>query len=79
MTVVHIHCALLALTVYLFACAASGGEAPPPKPALPPGFKPKPVPSMQAVPLPHEQISFQRDGRELTRYRYGPALERPFL
>ena len=40
---------------------------------------PKPVPHMQAVPLPRNQISFQRDGVEITRYHYGPELTRPFL
>jgi hypothetical protein len=34
---------------------------------------------MQAVPLPYDQISFQRDGEEVTRYHFGPALRRPFL
>ena len=40
---------------------------------------PKPVPSFQAIPLPHHQISFQRDGHELTRYHFAPDLHRPFL
>jgi hypothetical protein len=34
---------------------------------------------MQAIPLPDHQISFQRDGRELARYYYGPELRRPFV
>jgi hypothetical protein len=42
-------------------------------------FAPKPVPRMQAVPLPHHQISFQRDGVELTRFHFDPADKRPFL
>lgn len=42
-------------------------------------LKPKPVPRMQALPLPYHQVSFQRDGEELTRYRYAPQLVRPFL
>jgi hypothetical protein len=41
--------------------------------------KPKPVPLMQVVPMPYDQASFQRDGVELTRYHFGPALHRPFL
>lgn len=40
---------------------------------------PRPVPRMQALPLPHQEISFQRDGNELARYHYGPELNRPFL
>src|SRR6185503_8822336 len=39
----------------------------------------KPVPRMQAVPLPHHEISFQRDGVELTRFHFNPADKRPFL
>ena len=42
-------------------------------------FAPKPVPRMQALPLPHQQISFQRDGVELTRFHFDPADKRPFL
>jgi len=41
--------------------------------------KPKPVPRMQVVPQPYDQASFQRDGVELTRYHFGPGLNRPFL
>jgi hypothetical protein len=40
---------------------------------------PKPVPTMQVLPLPDHEISFQRDGHELTRYYFGPGLRRPFL
>jgi len=40
---------------------------------------PKPVPRMQAEPLPGHQISFRRDGVEITRYHFGPELDRPFL
>jgi len=39
----------------------------------------KPVPRMQAVPQPYHQVSFQKDGREIARYHYGPDLRRPFL
>jgi hypothetical protein len=42
-------------------------------------FAPKPVPRMQALPLPHHEISFQRDGIELTRFHFDPADKRPFL
>lgn len=39
----------------------------------------KPFPTVQVVPLPGEQISFQWKGREITRYHHGTALPRPFL
>ena len=39
----------------------------------------KSVPLLQAVPQPHHQLSFQRDGQELTRLHFGPDLRRPFL
>src|SRR5581483_5857176 len=41
--------------------------------------EPKPVPRMQAVPLPYDQVSLQRDGQELARYHFGPELRRPFV
>jgi len=41
--------------------------------------EPKPVPHMQALPLPEGQISFQRDGAELARYYFGKELKRPFV
>ncbi|KPL25183.1 MAG: hypothetical protein AMJ75_01865 [Phycisphaerae bacterium SM1_79] len=34
---------------------------------------------MQVIPMPYHQAAFQRDGKELTRYHFGPNLERPFL
>jgi methane monooxygenase PmoA-like len=39
----------------------------------------KPVPLLQAVPLPYDQVSFQRDGVEMTRAHFGSTLKRPFL
>lgn len=39
----------------------------------------KSVPTLQAVPQPHHQLSFQRNGREITRMHFGPDLRRPFL
>jgi hypothetical protein len=39
----------------------------------------KPVPTMQALPLPLNQISFQRSGIEIARYYFGPELRRPFI
>ena len=40
---------------------------------------PKPVPVLQVIPLPNSEISFQRDGVELTRYYFATNLNRPFL
>ena len=40
---------------------------------------PKPVPRMQALPLPHAEISFQREGVEIARYHYGDDGQRPFV
>lgn len=39
----------------------------------------KPVPRMQAIPLPHDQVSFERDGVEIARYHFDPTDERPFV
>jgi Family of unknown function (DUF6807) len=39
----------------------------------------RPVPRMQAIPLPDDRASLRRDGAELTAYHFGPALHRPFL
>lgn len=38
----------------------------------------RPVPAVEVLPLPYDQASFQYQGRELTRYHFGPALVRPF-
>lgn len=40
---------------------------------------PKSVPRMQVIPQPYHQASFQRDGLEIARYHFGPALQRPFI
>jgi hypothetical protein len=40
---------------------------------------PKPVPPLQIIPMPYNQVSFQHEGVEITRYHYGPDLNRPFL
>jgi methane monooxygenase PmoA-like len=45
----------------------------------PANASPKPVPTMQAIPLPDHQISFQRDGVELGRYHFDPSARRPFV
>ena len=42
-------------------------------------FAPKSVPRMQALPLPHHEVSFQREGQELTRFHFDPDDKRPFL
>lgn len=39
----------------------------------------KPVPSAQAVPLPHQQVSLQRDGQELARLHFDPSDLRPYV
>src|SRR5436305_647127 len=39
----------------------------------------KAVPVMQAIPLPHKEVSFQRDGVEIARYVFGHDLNRPFV
>jgi hypothetical protein len=39
----------------------------------------KPVPALQVIPQPYEQISFQREGVEIARYHFGPTLRRPFV
>ncbi len=37
------------------------------------------VPRFQAVPLPGDEVSFRRDGRELTRFYHAADLDRPFF
>ena len=39
----------------------------------------RPVPLVQAVPQPYEQVSFQCDGQERARLHFGPGLNRPFV
>jgi hypothetical protein len=39
----------------------------------------KPIPRLQAVPLPYYQISFQRDEKEIARYYFDPSFNRPFI
>lgn len=41
--------------------------------------EPKPVPRVQALPLPRNEISFQRDGQELARFRFAKDQRRPFV
>lgn len=44
-----------------------------------PATQPKPVPRLQAIPQPYDQVSFERDGVEICRYHFGRALQRPFI
>jgi|SRR5262245_52588446 len=39
----------------------------------------KPIPRMQVLPLPGDEASVQRDGREISRYYFSKDLYRPFL
>jgi len=39
----------------------------------------KPVPRMQVLPLPHDEASLTREGKELTRYHFSPDQRRPYL
>lgn len=41
--------------------------------------EPYAVPRMQALPLPREEVSFERDGVELARYHFGSDFNRPFV
>jgi hypothetical protein len=41
--------------------------------------EPKPVPKVQALPLPNHEITFEQDGDELARFYYGSAQRRPFV
>src|SRR6266446_2280860 len=43
------------------------------------GGEPKPVPRMQAVPLPRDEVSFQRDGGEIARFHFARDQQRPFI
>lgn len=56
---------LIFLTAFLAAAVAAAA--------------PKPVPRMQAIPQPHHQISFQREGVEIARYHFAPGQKRPFI
>ncbi|HEY3900940.1 MAG TPA: PmoA family protein [Chthoniobacter sp.] len=41
--------------------------------------EPKPFPRVQSIPLPHDEVSFQRDGVEIARYYSGRDGFRPFV
>ena len=60
---------------FLFVGFSISSNAPAQKAAA----SPKPVGRLQVIPLPYDQVSFLRDGAELTRYHFGPGLNRPFL
>lgn len=38
-----------------------------------------PIPRWRVVVLPNQEISFERDGREVARYHHGAALQRPYV
>ncbi len=59
----------------LFFCFLASGLAAAADPPIP---TPRPVPRVQAVPLPHHITSFQLDGRELTACHCDPADRRVF-
>lgn len=63
----------LALAVFFLSGNFAVGRADEPLPSA------KPVPLIQTEPLPHHQVSFRYEGRELTRYHYDPADRRPYL
>ena len=60
----------------LCAAVICTGAASADEPVLPDA---KPVPAVQIVPLPYDQVSFEHLGQQRTRYHFGPALCRPFL
>lgn len=70
----HLRSSLCPVVVIVFSLSFSSAIYPAPQ--VPGG---KPVPRLQIIPLPYDQASFQRDGVEITRYHFGPSLERPFL
>lgn len=39
----------------------------------------KPIPRVQAIPLPYDQVSFQREEKEIARLHFSPDLIRPFV
>jgi hypothetical protein len=41
--------------------------------------EPKPVPRMQAIPMPRDEVSFQRDGEEIARFHFADDQHRPFV
>lgn len=59
-----------ALLLPLAACASSGAAAVPEQ---------RHFPRMQAIPLPNDEVSFQLNEREISRYHFGPQLNRPFI
>lgn len=65
---------VLALTLIGSICARGQDPIAPRR-----GLAPRPVPRVQVLPQPHDEASFQLDGKELTRYHFAPELRRPFL
>jgi len=71
---IPIRAVVLAVLLVGFFCASSPQIFA--QPAVP---SPKPVPRLQVIPQPDHQASFQRDGVEIARYHFNPALNRPFV
>ena len=63
------HIGLTLAAALLSACISSSAQP----------SKYKPVPRLQAIPLPRQEISFQRDGTELARYCFATNQHRPFV
>lgn len=67
------------IILLVLACVEATIEAAPAtdrKPQIP---SPKPVPRMQATPLPDFQMALERDGTEIARMHFNPAGNRPFV
>jgi lysophospholipase L1-like esterase len=58
---------------------AASPPSPAPAASVPALRDPKPVPRVQAVPQPRDEVSFECAGRELVRLHHGGDLRRPFL
>jgi hypothetical protein len=43
------------------------------------GAEPKPVPRVQSIPLPHNELQFTKDDQELARIHFEKDLRRPFV
>ena len=66
----------LTLIASMFLAVPAIGDQRPADTELPDAL---PVASLQVVPLPYGQTSFQLEQVELTRFHFGPSLLRPFL
>ncbi len=69
--------AWMGLTFFTWGAAIAAETSPVPDDAIPHA---QPVPLLQVIPLPYDQAAFVlEDGREITRFHFGPQLHRPFL